>query len=207
MLWTWIRTPVISVAAIAATLSLFAIMHHLITSEFRGARILTDPVQFNFVRLEEKDLSPTKREMPKKMDPPKKPEMPETPPMQQSQSSNQGRLGFASATPFNLDISGTGDLSAGWARNRDPVPILRVTPVYPTRASRRGLEGWVEVAFTITTTGATDGVRVVAEEPSGVFSRAAIRAVQKWKYKPQVVDGEPQPRHDVRVVLKFQLEE
>ena len=70
-----------------------------------------------------------------------------------------------------------------------------------------GIEGWVELAFTITTTGATENIRVVAEEPPGVFSRAAMKAVRKWKYKPQVIDGKVQPRPDVRVMLKFELEE
>ena len=35
----------------------------------------------------------------------------------------------------------------------DYLPIVRVAPVYPARALSRGLEGYVDMGFTVTTTG------------------------------------------------------
>ena len=42
-------------------------------------------------------------------------------------------------------------MSAG--SDRDVIPLVRINPDYPPRALSRGLEGWVQVQFTITPTG------------------------------------------------------
>lgn len=202
----FLRIPLITAAAVATVFALFTLMYSLVVTDLAGLRDVSDSVRFDFVRLQKKDLTPTQRKLPDKPQKPKKPKIPET--RSEAESLNPDSMKFAasSADPYKLDLMTGGDLSKGWAGTRDPLPIMRVTPSYPSRASRRGIEGWVEVAFTITTTGATENVRVVAEEPPGVFGRAAIKAVRKWKYKPQVIDGKTQPRPDVRVMLKFELE-
>lgn len=205
MSWrVWLRTPIIAGAALAATFGLFLVMHYMIMSDFRGMRDVGDPVRFDFVRLEDRQITPNERELPPKQERPQKPDMPDNPDMQ-AENVDPNALSFSSAAPFDLNLAG--GLAGDWASNREPVPVLRITPTYPSRASRRGIEGWVEVSFTITTTGATDNVQVVAEEPPGVFGRAATKAVRKWKYKPQMVDGKVQPRPGIRVLLKFELEE
>ena len=203
---SWLRIPLISVTAVGAVFVLFTIMYSLVVTDLAGLKDDTDSVRFDFVRLQKRELSPTERKLPEKAQKPKKPKMPES--QADAESLNPDGLKFSStaATPYNLDLMAGSDLSKGWAGTRDPLPIMRVTPVYPSRASRRGIEGWAEVAFTINTNGATEDVRIVAEEPSSVFGRAAIKAVRKWKYKPQIIDGKVQPRPNVRVVLKFELE-
>ena len=202
----FLRIPLITAAAVATVFALFTLMYSLVVTDLAGLRDVSDSVRFDFVRLQKRDLTPTQRKLPDKPQKPKKPKMPET--RSEAESLNPDGMKFAasSANPYQLDLMTGGDLSKGWAGTRDPLPIMRVTPVYPPRASRRGIEGWVELAFTITTTGATENIRVVAEEPPGVFSRAAMKAVRKWKYKPQVIDGKVQPRPDVRVMLKFELQ-
>lgn len=202
----FLRIPLITAAAVGTVFALFTLMYSLVATDLAGLRDVSDSVRFDFVRLQKRDLTPTQRKLPDKPQKPKKPKMPET--RSESESLNPDGMKFStsSANPHKLDLMTGGDLSKGWAGTRDPLPIMRVTPVYPSRASRRGIEGWVELAFTIATTGATENVRVVSEEPPGVFSRAAMKAVRKWKYKPQVIDGKVQPRPDVRVMLKFELE-
>jgi protein TonB len=37
--------------------------------------------------------------------------------------------------------------------------------------------------------GATRDVRVVSAEPSGIFNRAAVEAVKRWRYAPAMLDG------------------
>ena len=86
----------------------------------------------------------------------------------------------------------------------DLIPLVRIEPRYPTRAARRGIEGWVKLAFTITEEGAVQDIRVVEAEPGDVFDRAAIRAVRKWQFRPRIVDGHPTARSAVQV-LKFRL--
>ncbi len=201
-----LRIPLITAAAVATVFALFTLMYSLVATDLAGLKDVSDSVRFDFVRLQKRELTPAQRKLPDKPQKPKKPKMPES--QSEAESLNPDSMKFAasSANPYKLDLTTGGNLSKGWAGTRDPLPIMRVTPVYPSRASRRGIEGWVELAFTITTTGATEDVRVVSEEPSGVFSRAAMKAVRKWKYKPQVIDGKVQARPNVRVVLKFELE-
>ena len=71
----------------------------------------------------------------------------------------------------------------------EAIPYLRSAPIYPSRQLTRGIEGFVDLSFSITKTGATDSITVLQAVPEGAFERAAVRAVQKWKYKPQIVGG------------------
>ena len=43
-------------------------------------------------------------------------------------------------------------------------------------------------------------------EPEGIFDRAAVRAVSKWKFKPRIVDGQPVAARAEQVV-EFRLNE
>ena len=87
----------------------------------------------------------------------------------------------------------------------DYLPIVRVAPVYPARALSRGLEGHVDLAFTVTTAG-TVRDPVVLFSTSSMFERAAIRAVLKFKYKPRVVDGVPVDVPNVKTRITFRIE-
>ena len=85
------------------------------------------------------------------------------------------------------------------------MPIVRVNPVYPQRAAQRGIEGWVELRFTISKTGSVKDVVVVKARPRGIFDQAAINAVRKYKYNPKVVNGEAVERPGIDLRLEFEL--
>lgn len=87
------------------------------------------------------------------------------------------------------------------------VAYLKTQPVYPSRALSRGIEGYVDLAFDITPAGSTTNIRVLEAQPSGVFERAAINALQKWKYKVPVVDDEPQGQVDMMTRMSFEIDE
>ncbi len=70
------------------------------------------------------------------------------------------------------------------------VPIFKVPPIYPRRAQERGIEGCVMLQFTVTKIGAVKDAVILWSLPSGIFDRAAIRSAMKFKYKPQIRDGE-----------------
>ena len=70
------------------------------------------------------------------------------------------------------------------------LPIFKVPPIYPRRAQVRGIEGCVMLEFTVTKVGAVRDPIVVWSQPSGIFDRSAMRAAMKFKYKPQIRDGE-----------------
>ena len=101
----------------------------------------------------------------------------------------------------NTDIGGPGGMNIA---EGDYLPIVRVAPVYPARALSRGLEGFVDLSFTVTTTGSVENP-IVLQSTSSLFERAAIRAVLKFKYKPKVVDGEAIDVAGVRNRITFEL--
>ena len=95
---------------------------------------------------------------------------------------------------------------SGFGTDSDVVPIIRVNPTYPAQARMHGIEGWVELEFTITAAGTVKSVRVT-DSSHGVFERPALRAVRKWRYNPRVVEGRAVPRQGVRVRLLFEFDE
>ncbi len=79
-------------------------------------------------------------------------------------------------------------------------------PTYPTRARERGTEGWVDLEFTVTRDGTTQDAVVRAAEPAGIFDRAALDAVKRWRYEPRVVGGNVVEQR-VEARLRFRLAE
>jgi protein TonB len=190
--------------AIGVTFALFYLMQALILGKDAE---LGDPggSLIEFVRLKkESDLETKKRKMPEK----KEPEEPPPPPdlsMSRSQMPDQDLGEMAFAVDVGLDMEGGPDLSAA-ASDSDVVPIVRVNPQYPLRASERGIEGWVEVQFTISRAGTVKDPVVTNAQPQNIFDREALRAIRKWKYNPKIENGEPVERPGVRVRLTFQLQ-
>lgn len=74
---------------------------------------------------------------------------------------------------------------------RDARLLSRVDPQYPPEAMRGRQQGWVELEFTVDADGSISNVSVVASRPSRVFDRAAIRAMQEWRFDPRLENGEP----------------
>jgi protein TonB len=88
--------------------------------------------------------------------------------------------------------------------DRDFMPVSRVPPQYPYQATRRRIEGWVRVSFMVTETGNVEDVVLLESEPEGIFDRAAMRAVGKWKFRPRLVNGQPVAARAEQVV-EFRL--
>lgn len=94
----------------------------------------------------------------------------------------------------------------------DPLPIYKPAPRYPRRALARGLEGYVVVEFTISKNGSVKNPRVVggydfSGAPTEVFNHSALNAVERFKYRPTVVDGNPVEKHGVRNRITFKMAE
>ncbi len=80
-----------------------------------------------------------------------------------------------------------------------------IAPVYPESARSRGIEGWVELAFTVTPDGKVEGVEVRNASPQGVFDASASRAVSLWRFEPVVRNGEKVPQRAM-IRLRFTKE-
>ena len=85
------------------------------------------------------------------------------------------------------------------------LPIFRAPPVYPRRAAERGLCGWVELLYTVTAAGGTRDA-VVTASSSRMFERSAVKAAEKYKYKPRQVGGKPVDVPNVPIRIKFEME-
>jgi TonB family protein len=85
-------------------------------------------------------------------------------------------------------------------RSTDPdrLPMLASSrpPTYPPRALRQGTTGWVHLAFTIRTDGSVVDIKVMAAEPSGVFERDSVKALEQWKFEAPSAPIRAQQRFD-----------
>lgn len=71
-------------------------------------------------------------------------------------------------------------------------PLQRRAPVYPPAARERGLEGWVNLTYRIDLDGRPFDVGVDAAQPVGVFERAALQALQQWRFDSGVASMDVQ---------------
>jgi TonB family protein len=86
------------------------------------------------------------------------------------------------------------------------VPIFQVPPVYPRRALEREIEGCVMLQFTVTKAGSTRDPEVLWSQPSGIFDKQAMRSALKYKYKPQIRDGQAVEVPRVKTIVVFKIQ-
>jgi periplasmic protein TonB len=96
--------------------------------------------------------------------------------------------------------------AASGSGDGDAVAIVRVEPQWPREALIQGIEGWVRVEFTIRTDGSVANPRVIESEPGRLFNQSAIRAIQRWRFRPRMVDGRPVERTATQVI-EFRLDD
>jgi protein TonB len=106
-----------------------------------------------------------------------------------------------------VDVVGPGLGGLDVGSDRDVLPLVRVAPDYPPREQAKGTEGWVQVQFAITPTGAVRDAVVVASEPGSVFDGAALKAIARWRYNPRIDRGVAVERVGMQTVIRFQLRE
>jgi protein TonB len=190
--------------AIFVTFGLFWVMQALIgvegsLDESQRGRVI------DFVRLKrESEAEAKKRKLPDKKPPEEQPPPPELD-LSRSLRPDSDTGNVIPIFDSGVDLAGGPNLGGLAAADTDIVPLVRVNPEYPIRAAQRGVEGWVEVEFTISTSGTVKNPRVVGYEPSKIFNQSALRAIRKWKYNPKIEEGKPVERPGVVVRLTFEL--
>jgi periplasmic protein TonB len=90
----------------------------------------------------------------------------------------------------------------GAALQRSLKRVRYVPPEYPTKALEKGIEGAVTIDFVVDEKGETTKLEVTQSEPAGVFDRAALNAVRRWRYAP-VGDGTA-VEVPTRAVIRFE---
>lgn len=106
------------------------------------------------------------------------------------------------------DLSGVDvDIGTGFNPDRDAQPLVRIPPQYPQRCmGRADSTETVVLEFDVTPEGSVVNPEVI-ESTNSCLNRAALRAVQRWRYNPKIVDDVAQPRFGVRTAIDFTLEE
>ncbi len=191
------------ITGVVVTLGLLFVMHLLI--EYGESAVTKERVkhQLDFVRVKRNENLNTEDFTPEKPPPP--PEVPPDIPPQEVDNIDPNAPSINIAPPTvsaNTDIGGPSAMNVA---EGDYLPIVRVAPVYPARALSRGLEGYVDLSFTVTSAGTVSNP-VVDFSTSSLFERAAIRAVLKFKYKPRVKDGVAIDVPNVKTRITFKIE-
>ena len=195
------RVAVSAALAVPVAIALFFVMHSLVSRDFKQedvkARKIADIV------VPDKTIETNLNEVkPEKPDDPEEPP-PELEPIQFDTQLDMNVANTAPTTGINLKLNASG-MSSG---DGEYLPIVKVAPIYPRRAQTRGISGYCIVEYTVTKTGSIRDPFPVDCQPKGIFERASLKASEKFKYKPRVVDGEPIEVAGVQNKFTYELEE
>ena len=200
-----VYSRMMSVVMLAAgvTIGLFLVMKVLVTGQEYEIEEELAAIGIDFVRVERDEESQTKDRALKR---PSKVEPEEPPPPPKLAQPNRPNIDKASmsADLGAFDLAG---LNLNAPVDGDTLAIVRVLPRYPSRALSRGIEGWVLMEFAIDELGLAVNPAVIESEPPGIFDRAALSAVKRWKYRPMIEDGRPRMRPGVRQLISFEIAE
>ena len=196
-----VRVIVGGLLAIPVAIGLFYIMQALVDREFEQedskARKIADIV------VPDKVIETNLKEvLPEKVEDPEEPP-PDLEPIQFDSDVDMGVVNNAPTTGVTLQLNASG-MSSG---DGEYLPIVKVAPIYPRRAQTRGISGYCIVEYTVIKTGSIRDPQAVDCQPSGIFERASVKAAEKFKYKPRVVDGEPIEVAGVQNKFTYELEQ
>ena len=194
----WHLLAVMPIAAIV-TLVLTLLMYKLIATDFVEPDQPAPPI----------DIS--------SFDPPKDPKPPEVKKLIKPKPVEQPARLMVELDTVTFNTSSFDEELVTWSapgnevlqvqENSGPIPNVRVEPAYPRIALQRGQEGYVDLMFDITASGSTENIRVVGGEPGRVFDKAAVKAISRWKYRPQMIEGQAVPSLGQATRLTFTLEQ
>ncbi|MFT5573886.1 MAG: protein TonB [Cryomorphaceae bacterium] len=98
------------------------------------------------------------------------------------------------------------DLKGFNSNDGEYLPIFRPPPTYPRRAAERGLCGYVDLTYTVTSSGSVRDP-IVLESSSSMFESSAKKAALKYKYKARQVGGKSVDVSGVEIRVRFEMEE
>jgi len=194
------RVGVSAVLGVLVTLALVFVMFKLIDS---GSKDMDEQPAFkipDFLHVERERTENSKMTEVEKPDEPE--EMPDIPEEQIEFEAPENVVNMAAPKAGgNLSIG-----NSGFSRDSDYIPVYVPQPQYPRRAQTRGKEGYAVIQVIITTVGGVREPVLIEEYPEGWgFGRSAIKAANKLKYNPRVVDGVAEEVPGVLYKFTFQM--
>jgi len=200
-----VRYVISIIVSLVVVFGLFWLMQYLIVSADRSLDEDESGQMLDFVRVPPQEIVNRHKPPPEKPPQPEEPP-PEPPPPAMDDITPEAQAMSVTAAPINTGINLSSSGFGLAPSDGEYLPIVKVQPIYPRRALSRGVEGYVMVEFTVTKQGTTRNVRVV-ESTSSMFDNAAVKAAQKFKYKPRVVDGQPIEVPGVQNKITFEIED
>jgi len=196
------------VCALVVSTGIFALMEGMVNSEADFDRNGQNQAVIDFVRLKQDSDTQLKERQKKEPPKPKKPPMPQEAVAENNAAVKQLAIKMPQITPdlslANKNLLGDAQIGMGFG-DGDVIPLVRMPAQYPSKAKRRNIEGFVKARLEINAEGTVDSVEIIDSNPKGIFERSAIRALYKYKFKPKMVDGKPQPQTATQT-LEFNLD-
>ncbi len=89
--------------------------------------------------------------------------------------------------------------------DQDTQPIFRLAPDYPIDMLSSRKEGFVDVGFTVDEMGFVQDPVILRRTGGRSFERAALEAVERFRYAPKFVDGQAVTTENVRTRITFKI--
>ncbi|MDR1242388.1 MAG: TonB family protein [Deltaproteobacteria bacterium] len=127
----------------------------------------------------------------------RKKEGPPKPPVEEASAHTAAAEMHADSPEASFAVAGPSLQVEGFAVygedavDRPPSVAVQVTPEYPQRARRMGVEGRVEVSLVVDGEGKPQACAVRKADPAGYFEEAALAAARKTRFIPGMVRGRP----------------
>lgn len=191
-----------TLAASAMTTGLFLVMHSLSAND---EIVLDAPkrVPIPTVTQDIKEPEPKKRERItlKKIDvvPPPVLSTPKPPIDDQSTVITPG--------PTTFKQPPKDDQQVGLLSSSGLMIIANFSPTYPSRAIQNSVEGYCIVSVTVNEYGLVDpaSIEVTEEVPTGYFKKSCMDGISRFKFQPQIVDGQRVATENVTYRFSFKL--
>ena len=88
--------------------------------------------------------------------------------------------------------------------DKEAEPLVRIPPQYPERCRETAKQKeHVFLKFDVTPDGRTRNIRAITSS-NRCYIRAAKRSVERWKFQPKIIDGNPAWRRGVETVVTFE---
>lgn len=72
-----------------------------------------------------------------------------------------------------------------------PRPVAKMPPLYPYKAKRMEIEGYVKIKFLVDEKGGVGSVSILDASPKGVFEDSVLQTLPSWRFVPGKFQGEP----------------
>lgn len=211
----WLGRLALLIAALTINLALFGLMPCLLTRGPSSPSLEHLVAQINVIRLKQPE-PPAKRVTEKPPEPPpeRKAPKPATPkPMQARLSLPFDVNPRLPAAPDSLNlpvvpaaqIAGLTDIFSSGDLDSPLMVLVRIPPVYPMSAKKRGMEGWVRVRFIVHEDGSVGSVSVEESDPKTIFDAAVFHSVSGWRFKAGTIGGLP-VKTWAETVVRFKLD-